>query len=278
MTMAVPVGMYLPHSPTLFEEGLHQETARALRRLAPLLAGTDALVVVSPHWVGRGSFLVQASERPRCIQDYYGFPPGYYDVRYEPPGDPELAATIAGEAASAGVPARPTPEWGLDHGHWVPLFFLRPDARLPVVGLSIGTGSREDHVRFGEAVARAAARLGRRVAVLGTGSLSHRLDRITWGEHRADPEGEEFDRQVIGCLAEGRPGDLARIERRLWQAAAPEGGLGPLYVLLGALGAGDGRDGTVRAELVGYERMFTSVSLATLLFLSKAAPAAAGGH
>lgn len=257
------IGLYTPHTPTLFEAGRHPATERALRELAPLLSGADAVVSVSPHWRMRDGFLVQKSRQPRCIQDYYGFPAAYYDFRYDPPGDPALAEAIAAEARASGVEAQTTVEWGLDHGHWVPLLFLCPEARVPVVGLSISTAAAEDHLRFGEAVARAAAAANRRVAVVATGSLSHRLDRVTWGEHRPDPEGEAFDRRVIACLSEGRPEDLRDIDRRLWEAAAPEGDLGPLYVLLGALGAANGHG---RARLAAYERFFTSVSLATLVW------------
>ncbi len=257
----VTIGIYCPHTPTLFERGLHAATERALWGLSPLLADVDALVVASPHWVARSAFLVQAAARPRCIHDYYGFPPSAYEFRYDAPGDPELAAAIAAEAGRSGLASRLTEAWGLDHGHWVPLIFLRPDARVPVVGLSVGAGSPADHRRFGAAVARAAATLGRRVAVIGTGSLSHRVDRVTWGEHHPDPEGEEFDRRVIAALVEGRPCDIDGIEPRLWEAAAPEGDLGPLHILLGSL-PGSG----LRTELLAYERLFTAVSLATLVF------------
>lgn len=257
----VIAGVYCPHTPTLLERGMHPATERALRGLAPLLEGVDALVVASPHWVARDAFLVQAAARPRCIQDYYGFPPSAYAIRYEPSGDPELAGAIAAEASRSGLAARATEAWGLDHGHWVPLVFLRPDGLLPVVGLSVGAGSPADHRRVGAAAARAAKALDRRVVVIGTGSLSHRLDRITWGQHHPEPEGEEFDRRVIAALEEGRPGDIEGLDRRLWEAAAPEGDLGPLQVVLGALGVRE-----VRAELLAYERFFTGVSLATLLF------------
>lgn len=277
----VRLGAYCPHTPTLFEEELHVPTRRALTRVAPLCEGVDAVVVASPHWVGRGRFLVQASARPRCIQDYYGFPERYYDFRYEPPGHPELAAAIAAEARRAGLPAEATEAWGLDHGHWVPLLFLRPEAATPVVGLSIATLSLEDHRRFGEAVRHAAVATGLTLAVVGTGSPGHRLDRVTWGRHGPYPEGEEFDRRLIEALTHGHPEEIAAMEPRLWEAAAPEGFLAPLFVLLGALGWDGGRTvipprvpptqeapaaGPQRAELVAYERAFTAVSLATLLF------------
>lgn len=174
---------------------------------------------------------------------------------------------FAAEARAAGLFAEATEAWGLDHGHWVPLLFLRPDARLPVVALSIGTGGPEEHRGFGEAVARAAASLGRRVAVVATGSPNHRLDGITWGEHHPDPAGEAFDRALIDRLLGGRPDDVEGIERRLWEAAEPEGGLRPLFILLGALRSAEGAaGGGLSAELLGYERMFTSVSLLTMFF------------
>ncbi len=264
----VAVAAYCPHPPTLFEDGLHAATRRALSGLAPLFAGVDAVAVASPHWVGRGRFLVQASAPPRCIQDYYGFPERYYEFRYEPPGHPALAAAIAAQARHAGLSAEATEAWGLDHGHWVPLLFLRPEAATPVVALSMATLSLEEHRRFGEAVRRAVAATGLTLAVVATGSPGHRLDRVTWGRHGPYPEGEEFDRRLVEALTEGRPQAIAAIEPRLWEAAAPEGFLAPLYILLGALGwDGTGAAGPpLRAELLAYERAFTALSLATLLF------------
>jgi len=85
-----------------------------LNGLAARLPHPRAIVVVSAHWTTQAP-MVSAAHRPRTIHDFYGFPPELYELRYDAPGAPDVAATIAGLTGAEVV------EYGLDHGAWTPL-------------------------------------------------------------------------------------------------------------------------------------------------------------
>jgi len=126
----------------------------------------DAVVVVSAHWTTR-RLAVSTSAHPETIHDFGGFPAALYDCRYPAPGDPELARRLARE-----LNAVPT-ERGLDHGAWVPLSLLFPEADVPVVSLSLPTEwSNAELVTLGE---KLAALRTENVLVIGSGSLTHNL-------------------------------------------------------------------------------------------------------
>jgi len=258
--MSLSLALLSAHSPTMMMADMHPKTVPALQKLAADFQEVDAILVTSSHWLIQDGFAANAATRPAYIQDYYGFPPDYYQVRYESPGDVELASAVVQAAQAEGLSAATTLDWGLDHGHWTPLLWLRPAADIPVVPLSISHLSPSDHVRWGRAIRRAAEADGRRIAFIASGSLTHRIDMVTWGCNEPFPEGERFDRAVIDILTTGRWGDLDTFDPALAREAAPEGGWGPLFTLRGVMGE------EARGELVSYERQFTAASLATVLF------------
>lgn len=91
---------------------------------------------VSPHWITSG-FRVTSGTRPATIHDFSGFPPALYELQYPAPGDPARAAEIVRLLASAGIDVTLDAQRGLDHGAWVPLRHLLPDASTPVLQLSL---------------------------------------------------------------------------------------------------------------------------------------------
>lgn len=136
-----------------------------LRRLGPEWQPT-AIVVVSAHWASR-QLMVSTSERPETIHDFGGFPQALFDCLYPAPGEPVLAMRLARE-----LNAVPT-ERGLDHGAWVPLSLMYPEAEIPVVSLSLPVGwSNAKLVALGE---KLAALREEGILVVGSGSLTHNL-------------------------------------------------------------------------------------------------------
>lgn len=112
-------------------------TQRFLEGLAATLpAVPGALVVVSGHWE-EPAFTAGAAARPQSIYDYSGFPEHTYRLTWPAPGEPELAARIAGLLRHAGLPAAVSPGRGFDHGVFVPLKVAFPQAQIPVVPLSL---------------------------------------------------------------------------------------------------------------------------------------------
>lgn len=107
-----------------------------LRGLGRSIGRPSAIVVASAHWETRVP-AVNAVARNVTIHDFYGFPPALFAMRYEPPGAPDLARQAAGLLAAAGLETGIDPERGLDHGAWVPLSLMYPEADIPVLQVGI---------------------------------------------------------------------------------------------------------------------------------------------
>ncbi|TZF91500.1 DODA-type extradiol aromatic ring-opening family dioxygenase [Cognatilysobacter lacus] len=155
----------------------------ALEALGRGLRDVRAVVVVSPHWQSHGVH-VGAAAQPDTVHDFGGFPDALYRLRYDAPGSPEIAAEVIDVLRDAGIEATPDALRGRDHGAWVPLRYLRPQADLPVVQVSLpheldGAGA----LRLGKALAPLRER---GVLVVGSGSLTHNLFEFRATVH--DPE------------------------------------------------------------------------------------------
>ena len=143
-----------------------------LRNYAESLSPPDAIVVASAHFAS-DSPAVSADAKPEMIYDFGGFEPELYEMVYPAPGNPELASGIVEKLRDAGFEAAPMTGRGYDHGTWVPLMLLFPQARIPVVQVSVQPNrSPEHHYRMGAAL-RDLYRDN--VLVIGSGSLTHNL-------------------------------------------------------------------------------------------------------
>jgi AmmeMemoRadiSam system protein A len=221
---------------------------RALRAIGALLEpfAPETLVVVSPHAPGFwDAFTVTTEERLRGDLGQFRARNVVRDVA----GDPELAVAILEETAAAGLPIVPREELAsgsggaaeLDHGVLVPLHFLDPGGALPLVVISFAGMDAEDHAEFGRAIARAASRIGRRVAFVASGDMSHRL--LPSAPAGFSPRAHLFDEQVASLLARADFAGIAAIDGTLREAAG-ECGWRSLLVLGGFL-EGSGAAGRV---------------------------------
>ena len=146
--------------------------APMLRTLADEFSRPAAVLAFSPHWMARDP-TVGASSRPATLHDFGGFDPALYKLRYEPPGSPELAKRVLALLQTGGWRATLDPNRGLDHGVWVPLSILLPQADVPVVPLAMPWPlDAADAHRLGQAL-RSLPDEG--VLLLATGSLTHNL-------------------------------------------------------------------------------------------------------
>ena len=97
-----------------------------------------AIVVVSAHFVSTNDgFMVTGSTNPQLLFDYGGFPPESYKYKYDCPGSPELAERICSLLTTSGIPCASDVRRGLDHGVFVPLKIMFPEADIPIVSMSI---------------------------------------------------------------------------------------------------------------------------------------------
>lgn len=143
-----------------------------LTKLGRTLEKPRVIVIVSPHWRTR-SVEVTSSPTLETIHDFGGFPSALYQIKYGAAGDPLFAQRTADVLLSAGIDAKLNHRRGLDHGAWVPLLHLYPDADVPVVQVSMPAPlDSEGAYRFGRALAPLAEE---GALIVGSGSLTHNL-------------------------------------------------------------------------------------------------------
>lgn len=162
--------------------------SRAWSELGQSLPRPQAILVVSAHWMTKGTTLVDVSAVPRMIYDFYGFPEPLYQVDYPAKGQPDLAREVVSLLQSHH--AEEDDRWGLDHGAWAVLKFLYPGADVPVFQVSIDMSRGLDHqLEVGRALM---ALRDRGVLILGSGNIVHNLRAMRPGAQPMD-FAAEFD-------------------------------------------------------------------------------------
>lgn len=144
-----------------------------LRHLAQRLEITPkAIVVISAHWE-EAEFAVTAQAAPPLLYDYQGFPPHTYQLSYPARGAPILAEKIVNLLTVAGLPARLEHQRGLDHGVFIPLKLIYPQADIPVIQLSLQHGlDPAIHLAAGQAITSLREE---GVLIIGSGSSYHNM-------------------------------------------------------------------------------------------------------
>ena len=238
--MPAQPAIFVSHgSPMLALDG--GSTAAAWRKLAAGIPAMRAVLIVSAHWETAAP-AVSAAPQPETIHDFGGFPRPLYEIQYPARGASWLAERVRELLADVDLPASIDPTRGLDHGAWVPLREMFPDADVPVAQLSLqphlGT---LHHYRLGRALAPLR---DEGVLIVGSGSLTHNLrdmiPGVTEESSRVHPYVPAFQqwmherilRHDIEALA-----DYRRSAPHATRAHPDDEHLLPLYVVLGAAGA-----------------------------------------
>ncbi|MBN2248285.1 MAG: AmmeMemoRadiSam system protein A [Coriobacteriia bacterium] len=241
------LGIIAPHPPIMVAEvggpraRVTEDSIRAMETAARLLDAyrPDTIVLMSPHApVARDAFVVDRSESYSGDLGQFGA----RSVRLAPVGDTALADAIMEAAAAQGLPVLSRTDHAsldagtLDHGAIVPLSFLDRHGRYALVELSLSFLTLASHRLFGEAVARAAKTLGRRVAFIASGDCSHRLTPDAPAGY--SPRASEFDDELVRSLEHNDYGALEHLDPALVEIAA-ECGLRS-FIALGGFLAGTG--------------------------------------
>jgi len=244
---------FIPHGggPCFFmddQRGVWTGMETFLRNLqAGLPERPKALLVVSGHWETDG-FAFTGSEAPSLIYDYNGFPKHTYELRYDAPGAPALAARAAALLSAPGMQARVDPARGLDHGVFVPLKVAFPAADIPVIEMSV---DRNLDPALHLAAGRALTPLrDEGVLIVGSGMSFHNMR--AYGDGRATAPSHAFDQWLTESTALA---GAARAERLVQWADAPSGRFSHpreehLLPLMVAAGAADGPGEQVYSEQV----------------------------
>lgn len=220
----------------------HRAMVAFMRQLPGRIRKPDAIVVVSAHWE-ESTAAVLGAPNPAMLYDYYGFPGEAYRITYPAPGHPDLAERMVGLLTAAGISAHIEPRRGFDHGLFIPLALMYPQADIPSLQLSLVRGlDPAAHIALGKALQAMATE---NVLVIGSGFSFHNMPAFFWKEeNRPDPANDAFQDWLIEAICAE---SLSRDEReqRLieWQNAPSarychprEEHLLPLHVCLGMAG------------------------------------------
>lgn len=150
-----PRVLFLSHGggplPLLGDEA-HKEMVECLRNIATKIKRPSAIILVSAHWE-ESIPTITTGANPPLIYDYYGFPEESYSIQYPCPGEPSLAKEIFNQLENAGIASKLDDQRGFDHGLFVPLKIMYPDADIPCVQLSLVKGlDPTTHIKIGQAL------------------------------------------------------------------------------------------------------------------------------
>lgn len=222
---------------------MYVRTEKELRRLPERLpVRPNAVLVISGHWEAP-QFSVSTNARPPMEYDYRGFPPHTYLIRYQAPGDPGLAGQTRKLLAAAGIETTPDDGRGFDHGVFVPLGLMYPNADMPIVMVSIKSSyDPAEHLALGRALAPLR---DEGVLIIGSGLTYHNMQGF--GRDSSTPDAESFTRYLNEAIA--LTDNRARDEKLLHWESAPgarlahprEDHLLPLLAVAGAAGRDSGR-------------------------------------
>lgn len=212
---------------------------RFLQGLGGTLDRPTAIVMVSAHWETRGSPAVSLAPQPETIHDFGGFPRALFEMRYPAPGAPAAATRVAALLEAHNIAVGRSAQRGLDHGAWVPLTLMYPQADIPVAQLSIVHGAGPvEHERLGRALT---ALRDEGVLIVGSGSLTHNL--YEFGSQEIDAPVPDwvgdFEAWMKAHLEAGDRPALLDYRREAPFAARnhpTEEHLLPLFVAMGAAG------------------------------------------
>ncbi|MBI5916192.1 MAG: 4,5-DOPA dioxygenase extradiol [Bacteroidetes bacterium] len=159
-----------------------------------------AILVISAHWLTRGSTSVSTSPDPETIYDFYGFPQEMYKIRYDAPGSPDFAKQVVQNVQSIQV--HEDHEMGLDHGAWTILKHMFPKADIPVFQMSI---DYEKPPQWHFALATELKKLrGKSVLIIGSGNIVHNLRMVNFQDFAVKYDwAVEFDELVKQKITEG---------------------------------------------------------------------------
>ena len=233
--------VYLSHGggplPLLGDTG-HRAMIEFMQQLPSQLKKPEAILVISAHWEERVATLLGA-QKPVMFYDYYGFPNEAYKISYPAPGSPELAERIAGLLNRKGINTQIDTQRGFDHGIFIPLKLMYPDAGIPALQLSLLRGLNSTaHIKLGKALRGI---LSENILVIGSGFSFHNMSAFSWqGINSPDPANDDFQNWLVEVCT--GPINQSDREQRLikWEKAPSarychprEEHLLPLHVCLG---------------------------------------------
>ncbi len=232
----------------------HFEMVETLKEIAAAVDKPSAILVISAHWAARLP-TVTSGKNPGIIYDYGGFPKEAYEIQYPVPGEPELAKGVVNALKGSGIEAIQDEQRGFDHGLFVPLKIMYPEADIPCVQLSLVRSLDADlHIQIGKALQS----LERdNLLVIGSGFSFHNMHAFFSPNSQETRENNiAFDEWLTAVVSEKALTENIREERLAGWESAPsarlchprEEHLIPLHVCYGM--AAQASEKTFKAEIL----------------------------
>lgn len=230
--------LYIGHGAPLLLDDPHWRAQ--LAGWAKNLPIPTSILIVSAHWESNPLTIGSVENSTPLIYDFGGFHPKFYQMEYKSPGAPDLAKKVAALMADSQLVDH-QPSRGLDHGAWVPLKIMYPDANIPVLQISIPTFNPEKLMEIGR---RLAPLRDEGVLIIGSGFLTHGLPFLT--DYRIDAKppqwSADFDQWASEVLSRGAVDELMDYKNRapgMPYAHPTVEHFAPIFITLGAASVAD---------------------------------------
>lgn len=237
--------LYIPHGGgplPLLDESTYGDLNSYLRGFRNTIERPDAIVVVSAHWE-ESVISITADPNPPMLFDYSGFPPETYEYQYPAPGQPDLAQRIAGLLEISGIESQLDNDRGFDHGVFIPLMLMYPDAGIPCIQISLSDSlDAAFHIRLGKALRDLKQE---NLLILGSGYSFHNMSVLmSKTDESIDEKNQAFEHWLAQTCSDQTLSESEREQRLIDWSKAPgarychprEEHLLPLQVCYGVAG------------------------------------------
>lgn len=213
--------LFLSHGggpmPLLGDAG-HKEMLTCLQGIATSITKPSGIIVASAHWE-EAIPTITSGTNPSLIYDYYGFPEESYEIQYPCPGDTKLAAQIYEQLEHSGISSKLDPQRGFDHGLFIPLKIMYPDADIPCVQVSLVNNlDPELHIKIGQALQGLD---NENLLIIGSGFSFHNM-RAFFTEETTETEAMNiaFEKWLVTTCASTDIEETERAQRLIdWESA-----------------------------------------------------------
>ncbi|OFW76556.1 MAG: extradiol ring-cleavage dioxygenase [Alicyclobacillus sp. RIFOXYA1_FULL_53_8] len=240
--MSLELAVVTPHTPRICHEELvadfQKPMVRAMYEVADVIESVrpDVVVLVSCHWMSSFNHYVDATPRHQGILTAHECPDIIRDVAYDYPGQREIANQLAtaGQASGLSVKAIDDPTYVWDYGTVVPLRYLLPRTKVPVVDLSVCfAASLDETMRWGRAIGKTLSESPLRTVFVASGALAHNL--VRGPEQWPNITEQALDREFSAHLVAGDLASATEMLPSYARAAGVESGGRHIAILLGVL-------------------------------------------
>ena len=189
-----------------------------------------AILCISAHWYTKDTF-IQSTEIPNQVYDMFGFPNELYEVKYPVKGSKELTKDVE---KILGNEVKINDDWGIDHGTWTVFIHMFPEAKIPVVQLSVDANlSANKAYKLGEKLAKLREK---GYLIVGSGNIVHNLRKIEWDNPKGTQEADKFDRYILENISKREDEKVIKYEEHEYSnyAVPTSDHFMPILYILGA--------------------------------------------